>query len=141
MKHLLSRTFTALMLALMGLAPTARAQSAPVIKVNVPFEFTVGDRTFPAGDYSLARPEQHRLELRDSRGWTIDWVLTEGIDSLTPAASTRLKFDSSEGQHILTEVWLQQQTSGERLQPVKDNTILVKHRSAEARETSEGSQP
>jgi hypothetical protein len=141
MKHLLSRTLTSFVLALISLATTAPAQSAPVIKVNVPFEFTFGDRTFLAGDYSLARPEQHLLALRDSRGRMIDWVLTERLDSLAPAASTELKFDSSEGKHILTEVWLQEQTSGERLAPVKDNTFLVKHHSTEARDTSEGSQP
>ena len=50
MKHLLSRTLTALMLALIGLATTAQAQSAPVIKVNVPFEFTVGDRNIHAAN-------------------------------------------------------------------------------------------
>ena len=52
MKYLIARTLTSLMLVVAGLT-AAQAQSTSVIKVNVPFEFNFGDRTFPAGEYSL----------------------------------------------------------------------------------------
>ena len=141
MKHMITRTLTSLMLVTIGIAMTAQAQSASVIKVNVPFEFTFGDQTFPAGDYSLTQPQQHLVVLRDSRGRTIAQTLTGGIESLTPATATELKFQSYGDQHILAEVWQQYQTSGERLDQVKNVTTLAKHRSIEARETAEGSRP
>ena len=48
MKNLIARTLTLLMLAVSGLT-MASAQTTSVIKVNVPFEFSFADRTFPAG--------------------------------------------------------------------------------------------
>jgi hypothetical protein len=119
----------------------AQAQSTSVIKVNVPFEFNFGDRTFPAGEYSLVQPMQHLLVLRDSRGHYIAQAFTGGIESLTPADATKLKFSNSDGQHVLTEVWQKLDSSGQRLYPAKNSTNFAKHRSTEAREASEGSQP
>ena len=90
MKQLITRTLTSLMLAVVWLATTAPAQSTPlVIKVNIPFEFSIGDRTFPPGDYSLVQPLQHLLALRDARGQTIASVFTSGIESSSaPAISS-----------------------------------------------------
>ena len=142
MKQLIARTLTSLLLVVVWLAATVQAQSTPwIIKVRIPFEFNVGDQTFPAGDYSLTQPLQHLLVLRDARGQTIASVFTGGIDSPTPVASTKLKFDSFGGRHILAEVWQQQQSTGERLYPAKQRTTFAKGRSTEARETAEGSQP
>ena len=141
MKHLIVRTLTSLMLVVAGLT-AAQAQSTSVIKVNVPFEFNFGDRVFPAGEYSLVQPMQHLLVLRDSRGRSIAQAFTGGIESLTPADATKLKFSNSDdGQHVLTEVWQKLDSSGQRLYPAKNSTNFDKHRSTEAREASEGSQP
>ncbi len=141
MKQLIARTLTSLLLVVVWIG-TVQAQSTPwVIKVKIPFEFNVGEQTFPAGDYSLTQPLQHLLVLRDARGQTIASVFTGGIDSLAPVASTKLKFDSFGGRHTLTEVWQQQKTTGERIYPAKQRTTFAKRRSAEARETAEGSQP
>ena len=49
MKHLIARTLTSLTLAVVGLAVTAPAQSAETIQASIPFEFSFGDQTFPAG--------------------------------------------------------------------------------------------
>ena len=46
MKQLIARTLTSLTLVVVWLAATAQAQSTPlVIKVKIPFEFSIGDRT------------------------------------------------------------------------------------------------
>jgi len=142
MKQLIARTLTSLLLVVVWLAGTAYAQSTTwVIKVNIPFEFNVGDKTFPAGDYSLAQPLQHFLVLRDSRGQAIASAFTEGIESAAPVAAPKLRFYSADGRHVLTEVWQQQESSGQRLFPARYRTNFAKHRSTEARETAEGSQP
>lgn len=141
MKHLITRTLSVLILVGMGLAASSQAQYAPLVKVNVPFEFAFGDQSFPAGEYFLSQPQQHLVVLRDSSGKAIAQSLTIGIESLTPAAATELKFKSSGDQHILTEVWQQYQTSGERMYPTKNVTVSAQHRSTAARETAEGSRP
>jgi hypothetical protein len=105
MKRLIARTLTSLLLAVLWLGGAAYAQFTPkVIKVNIPFEFNVGNKTFPAGSYSLVQPLQHFLVLRDARGQTIASAFTEGIESATPTAAPKLKFDSVAGQYTLTEV-------------------------------------
>jgi hypothetical protein len=60
MKHLIARTLTSLMLAVVGLTVTAPAQSMAikVIRVNIPFEFNFGDKTFPWA-ITLAETMQH----------------------------------------------------------------------------------
>jgi hypothetical protein len=79
--------------------------------------------------------------LRDSQGRALSQVFTEGIESPRPADSTQLKFDSSEGQHRLVEVWKEQNSSGERLRQVKVQTSRAKRQSIEDGKTAEGGQP
>jgi len=142
MKQLITRTLTSLMLAVVWLATTAPAQSTPlVIKVNIPFEFSIGDRTFPPGDYSLVQPLQHLLALRDARGQTIASAFTSGIESSSAPAISKLRFDSVAGENVLSEVWQQDSQLGQKLFATKSRSTFAKHRSTEARETAEGSQP
>ncbi len=138
MKNLIARTLTLLMLAVLGLT-MASAQTTSVIKVNVPFEFSFADRTFPAGEYSLIQPMQHLLVLRDARGYSIAQSFTGGIESLSAADATKLKFVNQDGQYVLTEVWESLDSSGQRLYPSRNNSNLVR-RSTEARAAAEGSQ-
>lgn len=141
MARLFARSLTLFILAMLGLVVTASAQSMSVIKVNVPFEFNFGDRTFPAGTYTLVQSRQHFLSLRNSQGRTVAQLLTEGIESPSPADSTLLKFDASEGQHRLVEVWKEQNASGERLLQAKVQTSQAKRRSLDNGKTAEGGQP
>lgn len=140
MKNITARTLTILMLVVLGLTMMASAQIASVIKVNVPFEFSFADRTFPAGEYTLLRPMDHLLVLRDARGHSIAQTFTGAVESLTPASGTKLKFANHNGQYVLAEVWQNLDSSGQRLYPSKNNTNLA-HRSTEARAAAEGSQP
>jgi len=142
MKQLITRTLTSLMLVVVWLAATAQAQSTPlVIKVKIPFEFSIGDRSFPAGDYSLVQPLQHLLALRDARGQTIASALTSGIESFEAPAISKLRFNSVGGQYVLSEVWQQDSHLGQKLFATTTRSTFAKHRSTEARETAEGSQP
>jgi hypothetical protein len=140
MKQLIS--LTSLLLVVVWLAGTAFAQSAPlVIKVNIPFEFNVGDQSFPAGEYSLVQPTTHLLVLRDSRRQTIATTFTSGIESLTPPATSKLRFYSVGGQHVLVEVWQEQNASGLRLYGSNPDTAVAKRRTHDNRTTALAGQP
>jgi hypothetical protein len=141
MKQLIARTLTSLLLVVVWLA-AAQAQSTPlVIKVRIPFEFNIGDATFPAGDYSMVQPLQHFLVLRDARGRTIASTFTSGIEGSEAPATSKLKFNSIAGQNVLAEVWQQDSHLGQKLFVTKTRDSFAKRRSPEARETAEGSQP
>jgi hypothetical protein len=142
MKHAMKRTLTSLLLFVVYAAGSALAQSTAVIKVNIPFEFSLGDRTFQPGDYSLVQPMQHFLVLRDARGQTIASTFTSEIDASSAPALSKLKFYSVGGRHELIEVWQQNVSTGHHIYPANTNHVFVaRHRSSEARETAEGTKP
>jgi hypothetical protein len=140
MKHLITRTLTSLALAVMGLSVAAPAQVGQTTKATIPFDFTVGKKTLPAGNYSLSQPEQGLLTVRDDRGHAIAQVLTVGIDGADLASSPKLKFAKSEGVYILTEVW-DGADLGQEVLGAKKQLIFGNHRSPESRAAAEGSQP
>jgi hypothetical protein len=140
MKNLIARTLMSVMFVAVVLVATVPAQSIQVLKVNIPFEFSFGDHNFPAGQYSLVQPRPHFLELRDSREHFIAQVLTGDIYSRRPATSTKLNFYSSDGRHILAEVWERQESSGEQLYQPKPAVDSVKRRSTADRDTAQGGQ-
>lgn len=143
MKQLLNGILTSLLLLVVWAPGAAYAQQPAVIRVNIPFEFSVGDKTFPSGDYSLAQPLQHLLVLRDARGRTIASTFTEGVESSQPPAVSKLTFYSQGGQNVLAEVWREDDSNGNRLFPSRSyhRDYMAKRRSAEARQAAEGSQP
>jgi len=138
MKRAIRHTLASLLLVVVWAAGTACAQSAALIKVNIPFDFRFGDRTFPAGNYSLVRPQQHFLVLRDARGQTIALAFTSGVESSTASATSKLMFRSVESQNVLSEIWPQYAGSGERLHSINTSTrnYNSKHRTSEAHETA-----
>jgi hypothetical protein len=140
MKNLIAHTLMSAMLVIVGLVVAAPAQSIRVVRVKVPFEFSFGDHSFPAGQYTLVSPQRHLLELRDSRERFIAQVLTGDIYSRIPATSTKVKFYSSNGRHFLAEVWERQESSGEQLYPPKSTVNLARRRSTADRDTAQGGQ-
>jgi len=139
MKQQIARTLIAFTLAIAGLAATAAAQSTSAMTVNIPFEFTLGERNYPAGEYSFVR-EQHILVLRDAQRRSLAQVLAQGVESPIPLTEVKLKFSTYEGQHTLTEVWNGQDSLGALLFRSKSQANEARRRSAELRETDGGGQ-
>jgi hypothetical protein len=116
-------TVTALVLAVAWFAGTSHAQDTSVkIKAHIPFEFNVGDKTFPAGNYSITRPLQNFLALRDDRGRVIATAFTHAEQDSSGSAATKLRFLSSGGQRTLTQVWRADES------PVGQELLLRKSR-------------
>lgn len=90
-----------LMVAVIALTVTAHPQSVNATRVKIPFQFNIGQQSFPAGDYSVIQPEQHVLVLRNSDGRRIAQLLTQAIDSNSPADQSKLTFRLSDGQYNL----------------------------------------
>ncbi len=141
MKQLIRGTLTSLFIAVLWLAGTAQAQSTWVIKVHIPFEFAVGDKTFRSGDYSLVQPLQQFLVLRDSRGQTIASTFTYDVQSSTLPSNATLKFDSSDNQHVLAEVWQQEESVGHQLARSKPRIARARRQTVDSHSQTGGSQP
>jgi len=141
MKHVMARTFTLLAVTLVGLALAAPAQTTHVVKVTVPFEFAVGEQTFPAGDYSIVETDQNRVTLRDARGYTLAQAFTVGIESNSFFEDTKLRFSNAAGMHILTEVWDGAALTGQQLTGAKAHALAARRRSADSSDAAETIQP
>jgi hypothetical protein len=130
MKNMVARVFTSLLLGVLMLGSAAQAQqSQRVIKANIPFDFVVGDRIFPAGRYSLVRIGPSLLELRDSDGHVLANVLTQSVLTLSTPASPKLRFDAEGGRHVLTQVWQENESIGQQIPQSKSVTRAVRKRS------------
>lgn len=126
MRKLIARSIASILLSVLTLGYIAQAQSPErTIKANIPFEFSVGNRSFPAGRYSLVRVHPFLLELRDPDGRVLANVLTQSVQSQTAPAQPRLLFDNDGGEHALTQVWQENESIGQQLTPSKSATRAV----------------
>jgi hypothetical protein len=127
MNNMVARVLTSLLLGVLMMGSAAHAQqSQRVIKANIPFDFVVGSRIFPAGRYLLVRIEPSLLELRDSDGHVLANVLTQSVLTLTSPASPKLRFDAEGGRHVLTQVWQENESIGQQIPQSKSVTRAVR---------------
>jgi len=123
---------------------SANAQSlATPIKVNIPFDFIVADKTCPAGEYTVRRFQQYSsdaiLEISSADGRTKLVRLTNSVQTLRPKKQVMLLFHRYGDQHFLYQVWPAGGTSGRVLtRSHSEQQIAQKSRNAEglAREIS-----
>lgn len=141
MKSMVARVLTSLVfLGVLALGSAAHAQrTEQIIEANIPFEFTVGSRIFPAGHYTLVRSEPWRLELRDSRGRVLVNVLTQSVERLDASAGPKLRFESEGGRHVLTQVWQENDSIGQQILQPKSGNYAVRKRSGHVQTAEVGS--
>jgi hypothetical protein len=126
MKTFSARTFTVVSLAVLLLAGAAYGQYVQhIVKLSVPFEFTVNDENFPAGEYSIVCVAPNRLDLRDARNHVVAQLLTHSVESRTSNPTTRLDFSTAEGGHALSQIWLANDRIGYELPAIQKRTMLV----------------
>lgn len=127
MKALITRILTPLSLTVLLLAGVAAAQyEQRTFKVTTPFEFSVNDKVFHAGDYTVVRTTPSRLELRDSQGRVLAQVITHSVESRTAPRFSKLAFSTADGGHALIQVWLENERIGYELAPPKTATMAAR---------------
>jgi hypothetical protein len=102
----------ALWIVVLSCFGAAQPKPRPSITFNIPFEFVLGNRVFPAGTYTLepvlGPPTEldhiNVLVLRSLGGTTYHAVVTDVVNGEVRVKST-LVFASSGGQRFLSQVW------------------------------------
>jgi len=130
MNHFVVRTLVSLLFGALALGSAQAQRTERIIKASIPFEFSVGRQTFPAGTYSLVITSPVFLQVRDCAGHTLATVLTNSVEA-NPAASPKLRFTSEGGHYTLAQVW-QGDDSGEQLPSPRPSTKLAKRQSRHA---------
>ena len=97
------------------IAPTvAPAQRQAGIKVQVPFEFVVADRSFPQGEYVISALGD-QVFVRNSEGKTVAMVLSNAISGHSTSETGQAVFQCYGRHCFLSEVWNPTQVAGRRL--------------------------
>lgn len=91
----------------LGILMPVNAQSDAQVRVSIPFDFVVGDRRLPAGDYSL-RPHttaQGVLMIRNIDEGTNLMCLANAARRLVSTGHATLVFRRYEDLYFLYQVW------------------------------------
>jgi hypothetical protein len=103
MKNLTNRVLLVLMVALCVAA--AQAQSGPMLKATIPVNFVIGDRSLPAGEYSV-RAVAHEVEAwYDQNGRALFMVSTLPMGKEADMSTNKLVFHRYGDTYCLREVW------------------------------------
>ena len=118
----LGKLFLALCLLMVGGGMVANAQIASdvTIQANIPFAFTVGDTTLPAGNYTikvLDGDSMNVLELRSAIGHTAVVFETENTETRGARVvnKSELVFHRIGDNYFLSQVWMAGSASGSEL--------------------------
>ena len=114
------------LLSLLLVAGLAIAQSNHV-RANVPFSFTVGSETLPAGTYDIrAMSSDPKVLLVQAQGGSSIIVGSNAAESLKGAENTKLVFNRYRDQYFLAEIWVQGATRGRQLPKTSREKELAK---------------
>jgi hypothetical protein len=92
----------------LGLAvASVHAQAPAKVEVNIPFEFSAGKTTLPAGVYSVKRMSGNNVMLRsEDRRSSVILNAPVTDTSTDPNAIERLVFEKYGEQFALSQIWL-----------------------------------
>ncbi len=111
-------------------AVSARAQSERSKVTNIPFNFIVGQKTLPAGEYTVEpyRRDYDKVWLVQSRdGRTSALVITMPMQFSDTQEETKLVFHKYGDQHFLAQLFLAGGNSGRGLiMPRQENELAKK---------------
>ncbi len=105
------------LLSLLLVAGSAIAQTVHV-RANIPFNFAVGNKTFPAGTYDVGtinHRDDKTLLLQARNGNESMMVGSNAAESLVPANKTKLVFNQYGSRYFLSQIWVNGETRGRQL--------------------------
>jgi hypothetical protein len=100
-------------LAMLLMATAAHAQQTR-LSATVPFNFVVGDRSYPAGDYLFSNNDAV-LKITNAKQAKTELILSNTCRSVRPSRDTKLIFDSMGGYYFLRQIWVAGNSSGREL--------------------------
>jgi len=128
MNRIFRTTIAALMFALTLAGVPTRAQQSDVMKITVPFAFSVGNTTLEAGTYRVLRPfgtpGTYQLRNVDS-GDTAAVTSPATIQDETPGRA-KLVFHVYGGEYFLSQIWMPASSAGTELAASRQERRLAK---------------
>src|SRR5258705_11307137 len=104
--------------------------------INIPFSFTVGHKTLPAGEYTIepARRESDNVwQIQTKDGHSNVFFTTTSVWSKKTQEDTRLVFNNYDGQYFLSQIWSNGSNSGREVHVSRPESTLAKNGATRAR--------
>lgn len=119
----MKRQFVTMIIAALVVAiasvTTVRAQNAGSVSVTIPFEFSVGTRTLPAGDYNVRRTLQGGsvvLRIQDNNSsLRVFLPNARPVGGSDIQAESKLVFSRYGNQYFLSQIWIAGRSTGAEL--------------------------
>jgi hypothetical protein len=95
------------------MATAAHAQQTNV-KATVPFDFVVGNRAYPAGEYSVKTigDGEKILRIDNTQSGKVEMVRSNTCAQLAPSDTTKLVFHRVGDSYFLYQIWSEGNTQG-----------------------------
>jgi hypothetical protein len=126
-----------LMLSILAILSVSsiQAQSVNVQTANIQFEFMVGNKTFPAGFYTVTRvnPQSDKaaLLIRSADDGMGKVVLTMPIQAGRALETAKLVFSRYDDRYFLSEVWTPADAMGLAIQKSRSERTLLARNTGE----------
>jgi hypothetical protein len=116
-------------------AVAAHAKTHSTLMLNVPFQFTVGDRLLLPGTYSFEQlldsaPGLNIVAIRSADGGTYQAAVTTTTQAVTVPRISRLVFKRYGNSFFLSQVWTKGKLVGLLLYPSRGEARLVEQQAA-----------
>jgi hypothetical protein len=106
-------------------AAAVYAQNPLVGKVNIPFDFVMGNQAMPAGHYTVEHGIAEPLLILKSGEGKVGSVITNWIESSNAQTVGRLVFHQYGKQYFLSEAWTPGSKSGYQLRTTSHERELA----------------
>jgi hypothetical protein len=130
MKKQVLKIFSMLSLAVTLTVAAVYANPTGALKANIPFDFSVGNKTLPAGVYTVAPTTTPGLLLiRREDGRMGALIQTQGVLARREQDKTKLVFRRYGDHYFLAQLWTAGDSNGRELWKSRTERELIKNRS------------
>ena len=108
------QVLTALTLVAWLMVPATQAQSI-MLKANIPFDFVVGEKRLPSGEYHVKSLNPVLTQIQSKDGHSTAIVLTAGMQAAKISDAGKLVFNRYGDQYFMSKIWAPSSDSGREL--------------------------
>ena len=121
-------------LSLVTAVVSAHAQGSQTEYADIPFDFKAGDQELPAGRYQVTKVSNGEAVTVRSLENSVSVVkLTNHLQQLNPAKTSKLVFNHYGNQYFLSEVWIAGRTQGQQIRKTNTEKAIERELTASRR--------
>jgi hypothetical protein len=129
MKKQVLKIFSMLSLFVPLAAGSVYAQSDLRLKVNIPFEFSVGNEALPAGEYTVRHMFRGVLVIQNADGSATKIFSTNGASASKTPYESSLVFHRYGDEYFLSKIWTSGNDTGREIFKSRAEREIIRARS------------